>query len=155
MARRRRKFGRLDSCWRKNVRGTSFLSKKGRGKKQWPAAGEIFLGGCWESFLGGRGQIWLSRGLAILVVRGVWTPLDPPTQTYASTSYNFLWGKSLKKKYWSMSSEPVKKAWHSPPIRCIQQSIDVWLGRVNYATACLGRKIIRPLTFLLKSACSS
>ena len=31
MARRRRKFGRLDSCWRKNVRGTSFLRKKGKG----------------------------------------------------------------------------------------------------------------------------
>ena len=30
-ARRRRKFGRLDSCWRKNVRGTSFLRKNGKG----------------------------------------------------------------------------------------------------------------------------
>ena len=28
--------------------------------------------------MGGRGQIWLSRGLAILVVRGVWTPPRPP-----------------------------------------------------------------------------
>ena len=33
MARRRRKFGRLDSCRRKNVGGTSFLRKKGKGKK--------------------------------------------------------------------------------------------------------------------------
>ena len=42
-----------------------------------------FFRGCWECFLGGRGQIWLSRGLAILVVRGVWTPpWTPPTQTY-------------------------------------------------------------------------
>ena len=130
MARRRRKFGRLDNCWRKNVRGTSFLSKKGRGEKvtarrrrkfggrysywrenvrgasclskkgrtekQWPAAGEIFLGGCQECFLGGRGQIWLSRGLAILVVRWVWTPpRPPPTPTYARAAYSGYGIKSV------------------------------------------------------------
>ena len=45
-ARRRRKFGERYNYWRENVRGASCLSKKGRTEKQWPAAGEIFLGGC-------------------------------------------------------------------------------------------------------------
>ena len=40
IACRRQKFGGLDRCWRKNVRGTSFSSKKGGGKKLLPAAGE-------------------------------------------------------------------------------------------------------------------
>ena len=40
IACRRQKFGGLNSCWRKNVRGTSFSSKKGGGKKLLPAAGE-------------------------------------------------------------------------------------------------------------------
>ena len=60
------------------MRGTICKVKREEQKSNGPPQAKFFLGGCWECFLGGRGQIWLSRGLAILVVRWVWTPPRPP-----------------------------------------------------------------------------
>ena len=76
--------------------GTSFLSKKGRGKKQWPAGGEIFSRGVLRVLFGGRGQIWLSRGLAILVVRGVWTPPGPPRRKPMNSIHILMDGCGLR-----------------------------------------------------------
>ena len=65
MARRRRKFGRLDSCWRKNVRGTSFLSRKGRGNKVIACRRQKFGGSnsCWRENVRGTG-FSIKKGMA-------------------------------------------------------------------------------------------